>query len=136
MKLQVTPTPGLRILCGFAAAIMVVQVLLLPEADFAVKIVTLTWDKAVHFMYYGTIAFLLWIAGGRRGPLWVWVAVMAIGATDEILQIWKPGRTADINDWIADSLGSGIALVIATRFTHAAPADAAPPAQAATQTGD
>ncbi len=135
MKLQVTPTPGLRILCGFAAAMMVVQVLLLPEADFAVKVVNLLWDKTVHFLYYGTMAFLIWIAAGRRGPLWVWIAVMAIGATDEILQIWKPGRSADIDDWVADSLGSGISLVIATRFTRTAAA-AALPANAATETGD
>ena len=135
MKFQVTPTPGLRVLCGFAAVMMVVQVLLLPEADFAVKIVNFTWDKAVHFTYFGTMAFLFWVAAGRRGPLWVWLAVSAIGATDEILQIWKPGRTADVNDWIADTLGSGAALFIATRFTRAAAAPG-PLADAATETGD
>ena len=132
MRLQVSPTPGLRALCGFGGVVMAVQVLFLTEPNFALKVVDLLWDKTVHFLYYGTMAFLFWIAAGRRGPLWVWIAVMAIGATDEILQIWKPGRTADINDWIADALGSGIALVIASRFTRAA----APPLRAATETGD
>ena len=120
MKLSVSAAPGLRLLCGFAAAVMVLQVLVLEEPDFAVKVVNLLWDKTVHFLYYGTMAFLLWVAAGRRGKLWVWIAVAAIGATDEILQIWKPGRSADVDDWIADTLGSGIALVVAQRVTHAA----------------
>ena len=126
MKLQVTATPGLRVLCGFAAVMMVVQVWLLPEANFAEKIVSLTWDKAVHFTYYGTMAFLFWVAAGRRGPVWAWLAASAIGGIDEILQIWEPGRDADVLDWLADTVGSGSALVIATRYTRSTPVAAAP----------
>ena len=76
-----------------------------------------TWDKAVHFMFFGTMAFLLWMAAARRWPLAIWLTIAFIGAADETLQAFTPGRTCDINDWLADAIGAATALFIAPRIT-------------------
>jgi len=112
VKLDVNATPGLRVLCGFAAVVMVVQVLLITPPGYAARLEELLWDKTIHFCYFGTIAFLAWVAAGKRWPLWVWLAVTLIGGLDEILQAYTPGRDSDIHDWYADTLGSGLAMLI------------------------
>ena len=71
------------------------------------------WDKTVHFCYFGTMAFLAWVAAGKRGPLAVWLLVTVIGGVDEILQAYTPGRDSDIHDWYADTLGAAAAMLIA-----------------------
>ena len=132
MRLAVTPTPPLRAICFAGFVVMVVQVLYLAEPNFALTIVNMTWDKAVHFTYFGTMAFLLWIATGKRYPLAVWLVVAAVGATDEWLQAYTPGRTSDFFDWLADSLGAATFLTLAHRIVPLA-GDAA--ARYASRTG-
>jgi VanZ family protein len=114
-RLDVSATPFLRAMCALGVAVMVAQLLLLAEPDFARKIVQALWDKTVHFLYFGTMAFLMWIATGKRWPFAIWLAVAFIGAADETLQAYTPGRTSDINDWLADAFGSAAALFIAQR---------------------
>ena len=111
MRLRIEATPALRWLCGITAVVMVVQVLLIAPPGYAEKLEELLWDKTIHFCYFGTMAFLAWVAAGKRGPLWIWLAVSAIGAADEILQAYTPGRDSDIHDWYADTLGSGLAML-------------------------
>jgi VanZ family protein len=117
MKIDISATPTLRALCLVGFLAMTAQLLLLAEPNFAVRIVDFTWDKAVHFLFFGTMAFLLWIATNKRWPLAVWLTVALIGAADETLQAYTPGRTSDVNDWIADSLGAAAALLVAQRIS-------------------
>ncbi|MGZ5038324.1 MAG: VanZ family protein [Usitatibacter sp.] len=117
MTIEIRPTPPLRALCFIGFLAMAAQLLLLAEPSFAVDIVDATWDKAIHFLFYGTMAFLLWVATAKRWPLAVWLTVAVIGAADETLQAYTPGRTSDIHDWIADGLGAAAALVIAQRLS-------------------
>jgi VanZ family protein len=112
VSLHFEATPGLRWLCGFTAVMMVVQVWLITPPGYAPKLEELMWDKTVHFCYFGTMAFLAWVAVGKRGRLWVWLLVSAIGGVDEILQAYTPGRDSDIHDWYADTLGSALAMLI------------------------
>jgi VanZ family protein len=91
-----------------------------------VQIVEATWDKAIHFLYFGTMAFLLWIAGDRRWPLAVCLVVSFIGGADETLQAYTPGRNSDVNDWIADTLGAAVALIVVQRLWSAPVAKPAP----------
>jgi len=118
VRLDVNATPGLRALCGFAALAMVVQVLFITPPGYAPKLEELLWDKTVHFCYFGTIAFLAWVAVGKRGPLWIWLAVSVIGGLDEILQAYTPGRDSDIHDWYADTLGSALSMCISHFFLN------------------
>ena len=73
------------------------------------------WDKTVHFLFFGTIAFFLWIATAKRWPLLIWATVLLIGAMDETRQYYIPGRHADVNDWLADGFGAAAALMVAQR---------------------
>ena len=131
MKIEIHATPALRILCGFAAVMMVVQVWFLAPPNYAPRLIDLMWDKSVHCLYFGTMAFLTWVAAGKRGPLWVWLLISAIGAADEILQAYTPGRDSDIHDWYADTIGAALAMLIA-RFLLTSRRRAAIPAAAAT----
>jgi hypothetical protein len=72
---------------------MMAQLLLLAEPNFAVRIVNATWDKAVHFLFFGAMAFLLWIVTNKRWPLAVWLAIAFIAFADETLQASTPGRS-------------------------------------------
>jgi VanZ family protein len=118
VKLEIRATPALRALCFVGFLAMTAQLLLLAEPNFAVELVDATWDKAIHFLFFGTMAFLLWVATAKRWPLAVWLAVALIGAADETLQAYTPGRTSDINDWLADGFGAAAALFIALSLFH------------------
>jgi VanZ family protein len=74
------------------------------------------WDKVVHFLYYGAMALLLAHGVGRR---WLWiplVLVPVIGAADEWNQAGISGRDASIFDWVADELGTLLAVYVYYRW--------------------
>ena len=60
------------------------------------------WDKLWHFLAYGALTLLLWIATDARRPLLVVAVVMLLGGIDELRQAWLPGRSADPLDFLAD----------------------------------
>lgn len=75
-------------------------------------------DKIVHFSLFGIQAALLYIALRRttriRPTLAAVVAFAAAalyGGTDEIHQMFTPGRSPDFHDWAADSLGAALVFV-------------------------
>lgn len=66
------------------------------------------WDKLVHMVLYGVLAYLAMRSRIEGHPM-VWIIILfclAYGASDELHQLAVPGRTASIYDWIADSLGA------------------------------
>ncbi|SRR5581483_1032951 len=74
------------------------------------------YDKLAHFVYYGIMCLLLVTALGRR---WRWLAVAivaAVGAADEIHQIYVPGRDASVFDWTADLLGAVFSVAVVHRY--------------------
>ena len=115
--IAIRATPALRVSCAIAAAVMAIQVVFLAEPRFALAIVNATWDKFVHFTYFGTMAFFLWVAAGKRYDIAVWVIVIFVGAADETHQAYVPGRSSDIRDWLADGLGAAAALIVMQRAT-------------------
>lgn len=133
VKLEIRATPALRVLSFIGFLAMTAQLLLLAEPNFAVEIVDATWDKAIHFLFFGTMAFLLWVATAKRWSLAVWLTIALIGAADETLQAYTPGRTSDINDWLADGCGAAAALFIAQRLS---PAGLSAATRLASRTGD
>lgn len=79
-------------------------------------------DKAGHAMAYGGLALFVLRAVARArvthvtwgGALLAWGLTVAYGATDELHQYFVPGRFAAFDDWVADAVGSAVALVVVT----------------------
>ena len=87
-------------------------------------------DKLLHFIEYGVLSVLLTIAFVNASPprqnlqfppRWIWgtAALISIlyGASDEIHQMYVPGRFATIADWVSDVIGS-IAGVLGVYFYY------------------
>lgn len=93
-------------------------------------------DKLAHLVLFGGLGALVSIGirrGAQRPVFWVqfWVPVVFValyGISDEIHQIFVPGRTFDLGDWAADITGGLCAqaflFVLAWRgtFRNATPA--------------
>ncbi len=76
------------------------------------------FDKVVHFSVYGLLGTLSCRVGkGRAGAWWALAAVSAYGATDEWHQSFVPGRYAELEDWIADTAGAAVAILLYRRWS-------------------
>ena len=78
-------------------------------------------DKLAHLLLYGVLGALALRAAWNpthplRSIMVVALGVALFGAADELHQLIIPGRSADLVDWVADSIGglTGAALVAAT----------------------
>jgi len=77
-------------------------------------------DKDGHALLYAGLAVL--VLRAASGSRWDGVTFRAAGAavafaavygiTDEFHQWFVPGRTADVNDWMADCTGAAIAVAV------------------------
>jgi VanZ family protein len=65
-------------------------------------------DKLVHSMAFAALAFPL-ARTGRSGLLPVFTGASAFGAIIELIQPTF-NRSADLNDWVADTLGALIEI--------------------------
>ena len=83
-------------------------------------------DKLYHFIEYGILSVLLTIAFVNVPPKWlpanwIWGTSVLIsilyGASDELHQMFVPGRSATFGDWVSDVLGA-IAGVVGVYFYH------------------
>ncbi|WP_425601740.1 VanZ family protein [Geminisphaera colitermitum] len=70
------------------------------------------FDKLAHFSVFGLMATLVLRQVGIRRWWLALLLVSAFGATDEIHQSFTPGRSADIRDWVADTLGAITAIAL------------------------
>jgi VanZ family protein len=86
----------------------------LPGGDVSIRL----WDKAIHFIVYGALGvlFLLPTTDGRWSRLTPSTAARAVlfatlyGITDEMHQMFTPGRHPDVRDLVADTLGAAAAV--------------------------
>lgn len=71
-----------------------------------------------HFVAYLLSGFALGqaFAGHRRAPIVVLFLVILAGSL-EVFQHWVPGRTTNVRDWEASSLGSIVGVMLA-RIRH------------------
>lgn len=76
------------------------------------------FDKVAHFGAYAVLGVLLAFAAGRSAlPIAVAALLgVAYGATDEIHQMFVPGRSPDVLDWCADAAGVLAACILYTRW--------------------
>lgn len=114
MKAVMLPTNNrmIRTLSAIAAGLIVVQILLLQQPEYAGRLLDAASDKLIHFVVFGAIAFFIWLATGGRWPLIVWAVVVLVGAIDETQQVNTPGRTASFADLAADGAGATAALLV------------------------
>ena len=75
-------------------------------------------DKVAHFGAYALLGALLAFAADRsRLPVIAAVAIgVMYGASDEIHQMYVPGRSPDVLDWAADAAGVAAACFLYTRW--------------------
>jgi len=85
----------------------------LPRAIF-------TFDKLLHAGEYAGLAFLLALGLDRVtscGPACAAAVAVALGSffglTDELHQALVPGRSADLLDWAADTVGAAVGGILA-----------------------
>lgn len=98
---------------AYMAIIFAVSAMSAPPSPVAVG------DKVEHFVAYAAMGALLLRAtsGGRLDGLTVmsalaaWVIATLYGVSDEYHQSFVPGRSPDVNDVAADSLGAALAVV-------------------------
>jgi VanZ family protein len=74
----------------------------------------LEWDKVAHLAAYTVLGLTLaWgAAGSGMPPYRVIVIGLLYGASDEVHQLYVPGRSFELLDWVADAAGVclGVAL--------------------------
>jgi len=77
-------------------------------------------DKLLHAAEYAVLGGLLVPAlravglRPRVALLAAMVIASAFGASDEFHQSFVPGRSADVADWVADTLGAAVGALVAT----------------------
>jgi VanZ family protein len=77
-------------------------------------------DKTGHFVGYAmlgafvfrALANVRWEGYTGRTAWGAWLVSTLYGATDELHQRVVPGRTAALDDWIADAIGAAVAVLI------------------------
>ena len=66
------------------------------------------WDKLAHIVAFGGLATLIELA--LSPPTWLFFALpLAVSAADEVHQMFLPGRSAGLDDWLAGAVGITLA---------------------------
>jgi len=105
------------------------------KAAFAVNMVPEPFDKPFHAIVFAIFVVLL----AASHPRWGWhappyhqrhrqnhrlwlvlctLAACALGAADEIHQLYLPGRSAGFDDWLADAFGAVLGAWAWARFVQ------------------
>jgi hypothetical protein len=88
------------------AAVLITLLFILGAQPVAVGLFPEPWDKLAHFLMFSLLAGLLWIGSDGRRPMWVVLAIAAVGAADELHQRNLPGRSADVMDFLTDVIAA------------------------------
>jgi VanZ family protein len=118
VRIVLPPPAWLRGACLFAFACVLVQLFFLAEPPLVKDLHDLLWDKLLHATAFGSFAMLLWFGIGFRASVVSWIAITVVGALDEFHQIFVPGRSADIFDVLADTIGAALVTYILHRLSH------------------
>jgi VanZ family protein len=95
---------------GLVLAAAITVVCLLPSSDLPSFHL---WDKLEHALAWVALAFWFGSVVVRRDIVCVGVCLVALGGAIELLQGWMAlGRSADIKDLLADSVGILIGVLL------------------------
>ena len=104
--------PFWRVLSTLLCVILVFNLFYIGAKPVAVGLFQPPMDKVAHFCTFALITILLWIGLLRRRP-WLLICIAsAIGAADEIHQIFLPGRSAGFDDFATDALAVVVMTVV------------------------
>jgi VanZ family protein len=93
--------------------------------DFYPQIDIVNIDKVAHIGIYGLLGLLCYISlihlnGSNtfsNNPLiWTLVICSFYGASDEFHQLFTPNRSCDFWDWVSDTIGAILAVLIIKYF--------------------
>ncbi len=78
-------------------------------------------DKLAHFLVFGLLATSVLRTPKLRACRWQDLAIAALivsgyGAFDEFRQSLTPGRAVELGDWIADTVGAVVAVLVYARW--------------------
>lgn len=121
------------LMCRLCLATLVSGLFLGGRTQIAVGFVSQPWDKLLHAAVFAVLVALLAACHPRWGwqvpaqPIgrfpsrWWWLIVCtlmasAVGAADELHQLFLPGRSADLDDWAADTIGAIFGALVWSRF--------------------
>ena len=110
---RLSPRTVIRVLFGLAVTVVAV-LSLLPAHDLPNVAAS---DKIEHAGAY----FVLAILGGlglreRRGLLFLFIFLCAMGGVIELLQAFSPGRSPDVFDALANATGAAAGILVALVF--------------------
>ena len=79
----------------------------------------MNFDKVAHFGLFGLLATLVARNGWPARRAWVPVLLVSLfGLTDEWHQSFTPGRSVEVADWVADTMGAMVAVVLYVRWVR------------------
>ena len=88
------------------------------KSDPLPEVTTRVWDKILHLVEYAGLAVLLCRALFAETVAWPMAVLGAIlltsayGASDEWHQMFTSLRSADVRDWLADTVGGTMGAVL------------------------
>ncbi|GAB2837544.1 VanZ family protein [Ferruginibacter profundus] len=97
----------------------------LPKADN--WMIAIDYDKLIHVGIFAVLAFLFMYPIGKSAAFskkdkwhyFIKIALVTVvwGYTTEVIQkFFIPGRSYDLTDWLADSIGGLVALLVCKRY--------------------
>ena len=97
-----------------AGAFLILVLSLLPK-DLMISELPLS-DKIAHFLAYGAVSWLgAMAASTSRRRLYLALAMLGLGVLLELAQTWVPGRTPEMLDGLANTLGVMVGVGLAMR---------------------
>jgi hypothetical protein len=107
------PSRPLRIAAGLTLAVAIVSLLVGGNQSAAVGLLRPPWDKVAHLVAYAGFATLFIVATAGIAPTWVAILFIALlGAVDETVQSYVPGRSADLLDWLTDVTAAVLVVAV------------------------
>lgn len=105
-------SPVIRFVSLFSGVLLIYGLFHYGAQPIAVGLFATPTDKIAHAGVFGLLAMMLWFVFDRRYP-WLVISLVAMtGAADEVQQLFLPGRSADIADWIADVSGACLPILV------------------------
>ena len=112
----------LTVLTVLLAVAIVLALMIGGAQPVAVGLVPSPWDKLVHAVVFAVLAVSVGLAsgrGGRRVLVVAFAGALLVGALDEWHQVFLPGRSAGLDDLLADAVGAAIGALAARALVDA-----------------